>query len=83
MNIEVQEVDIHGNPIGKNEKVSLDISKKDIEKEMKIYCDCGYLEEKDPVLQPKYVTKKKIKDVGWVHHHGWVCPKCGKYVQVG
>ena len=83
MDFNVQMVDAHGEPVGDAKTVSLNMSEEDLEKEMKIYCDCGYLEEKNPVLQPKYVTRKKIKDVGWVNHHGWICPKCGKYVQVG
>lgn len=52
--------------------------KKKIEQEMKIYCDC-----EEPDNEPYYVEKIRIKGVGMVKHHGWVCGYCNKYVQVG
>ena len=67
-----------------DEVVTIDFSKmstqwrKMFEEEMKIYCDC-----KKPDDSPYYVEKHKIKGVGMVNHHGWVCHKCDKYTQVG
>lgn len=55
----------------------LGISAEEFEKEMAIYCDCD-----EPDENPMYVDKAEIEGVGLVEHHGWICRKCGKYVQV-
>lgn len=52
--------------------------KEQLNEEMKIYCDCD-----EPDEYPYYVKSHKIKGVGTVNHHGWVCHKCNKYIQVG
>ena len=54
------------------------ITDEDLEREMAIYCDCD-----EPDEHPEYADRKVIEGVGLVDHHGWICRKCGKYVQVG
>ena len=61
--------------------ISLDelgISQERLEEELKIYCDCD--EEQGDLT---YTNGTTIEGVGFVGHHGWLCPKCHKYVQVG
>lgn len=52
--------------------------RKQVEEEMKIYCDC-----EEPDDSPFFVEQWTVPGVGLVRHHGWVCGKCRKYVQVG
>ena len=68
-------------PVVKSFTVSLDklgISQERLDEELKIYCDCDG-KQGDPI----YTNGTTIKGVGFVDHHGWLCPKCHKYVQVG
>ena len=48
----------------------------------KLWCCCN---DGDPVDygDTAYVTQANIPGVGVVDHHGFVCNKCGKYVQLG
>lgn len=48
-----------------------------MKRELAIYCDCG--KSTDPV----FVEFADIPGVGRVDKHGYICRKCGKYVQVG
>ena len=52
--------------------------KEAFEKEMACYCDCD-----EPDEHPEYVESAYIEGVGQVNHHGWLCRKCKKYVQIG
>ena len=56
----------------------LGISEEAFEKEMACYCDCD-----EPDEHPEYVESAYIEGVGQVNHHGWLCRKCKKYVQIG
>ena len=46
-----------------------------LEEEEDLWCDCGGAE--DPNIEPEYV-----EDYMGVSH-GWICPNCGKFVQIG
>lgn len=53
------------------------------EKEQELFCDCGYLDE-HPNENPIYVEKgHEVEGVGVCQKHGWICPNCNKFVQIG
>ena len=78
----LHEVDRNGNPIKAPETINLEVTKEEYERELEIFCDCDYLEN-HPKESPKYVESAKIPKIGKVNHHGWICPGCKKYTQVG
>ncbi len=45
----------------------------------KLWCTCDDKEEDAPF----YVDSWDVPDVGFIDHHGWVCPRCKRYVQLG
>lgn len=51
-------------------------TEKDLEKEQALYCSCDYL-EKHPEKRSEYV--KNHLGV----NHGWICPSCKKFTQIG
>jgi len=60
------------NPVGESVELVVDITKEELERERKIYCDCGYLDEKNPKDQPEYTEETYIKEIDtFVHKHGW------------
>lgn len=75
MKINVTETDIKGNPINTTE-LDLDITQEELEEYGKLFCSCNYL-KKHPNIYPEYV--EHYKNVS----HGWICPKCKKFVQIG
>lgn len=58
------------------EEIELDISDDDFNEYLKLFCDCGYIED-NPHISPEYVEGHMGVD------HGWICPKCKKFVQIG
>ena len=73
MVIHLTEVDIKGKKIGVTD---IDITEEELKEYNNIFCECDYL-EKHSKLNPKYV--KNYNGVS----HGWICPKCKKFVQIG
>ena len=60
----------------------LGISKEEWEAEMAVYCDCGYLEENKCKEEPAIFKPDGQVHLG-VKKHGWLCPRCNKFVQIG
>lgn len=84
MKFKLQETDIHGKPIGEPVELDIDVTEEELEKERKIWCNCGYLEEENPKDDPEYTDGAYIKEIDThVNKHGWLCPRCKKYVQIG
>lgn len=53
------------------------------EEEQKLFCDCDYLTE-HPEEHAEYVEAgHEVEGVGICNKHGWICPGCGKFVQIG
>lgn len=48
------------------------------EREASLFCDC---EEESEYTE--YVDGTTIPGIGYVDKHGYICPKCGRYVQIG
>lgn len=55
---------------------NVDITEEELNKYEDLICKCNYLETHSNA-QPKYV--KNYLGVS----HGWICPHCKKYVQIG
>lgn len=81
MKFSVTQTDTQGNPL-ETVELDIDMSNEELQRELMIYCTCGYLDE-NPDDTAVYTEGAVIEGVGPVNHHGWLCPKCGKYVQVG
>ena len=75
MKIKLTEVDINGNKIGTTE-LDMDVTQEEIDAYNELFCECDYL-EKHPNLNARYV--ENYKGVS----HGWICPKCKKFTQIG
>ena len=75
MEIKLKEVDINGKTLGIT-KINVDITEKELKEYDKLFCKCTYLKE-NPNSNPKYV--ENYKGVS----HGWICPKCKNFVQIG
>lgn len=75
MKFTLRQVDLDGNEIETTE-IDLDTTKEEMEQFGNLFCKCGYL-EKHPDLHPEYV--ENYNNVS----HGWICPSCKKYVQIG
>lgn len=56
--------------------VDLDITEEDMVAYEKLFCDCGYLDT-HPQMNAIYVENHMGVN------HGWICPKCKKFVQIG
>ena len=54
----------------------LGITKKDLEEYKKLFCKCNYLKE-NPNIPVEYVENYLGVN------HGYICPKCKKFVQIG
>lgn len=75
MKITLTEVDLNGNEIGTTE-LDMEITQEEIDAYSKLFCECDYL-EKHPNSSTIYV--KNYKGV----NHGYICPKCKKFSQIG
>ena len=75
MKFTLREIDDKGNEI-KVTELDMDITQEEFEEYQDLYCECDYL-EKHPKLHPEYV--ENYNGVS----HGWICPKCKKFVQIG
>lgn len=64
-------VNANGEPIEEH-VVSLDITEEELEAEKELFCTCD-----QPDKSPDYV--ENYLGVS----HGWICKKCGKFVQIG
>lgn len=53
-----------------------------VEAEEAVYCDCGYLEENKGKEEPAIFKPDGQIHLG-VRKHGWLCPRCNKFVQIG
>ena len=73
MKIKLIETDINGNEIGETE---IDITKEELEEYEALFCECHYLEQ-HPNSNAEYVEKYNGVN------HGWICPKCKKFTQIG
>lgn len=65
--------DVNGNEI---KKVEVDMPKEFDERakeEEKLWCRCGYETDGDAEYVEDYLGVD----------HGWICPKCQKFVQIG
>lgn len=84
MKFKLQQTDIHGNPIGEPTELDIDITEEEWKKDHQLFCSCGYLEEENPQDVPEYTESAYIKEINeYVNKHGWLCPRCQKYVQIG
>ena len=73
-NITVHEAD------GTTKNVALDMPEEFDEKvkeEEKLWCKCGTMDHPENKVEAKYVENYMGVD------HGWICPNCGKFVQIG
>lgn len=75
MKVTLTQVDINGNKITDHE-IETSITEKEWEEYGKLFCDCNYLET-HPNVNAEYV--EHYKGVS----HGWICPKCKKFTQIG
>lgn len=75
MVIHLTEVDDKGKTIGVT-NIEMDVTEKEMEEYDNLVCKCDYL-EKHPKSNPEYV--KNYNGVS----HGWICPKCKKFIQIG
>ena len=75
MKFTLTETDINGNPINTTE-IDLDVTEKEMEEYNNLFCKCDYL-EKHPNINAEYVEHYKGVN------HGWICPKCKHFVQIG
>ncbi len=69
------QVDTKGKTIGVTD-IDMDVTGEELKEYNNLFCECDYL-EKHPKLNPEYV--KNYNGVS----HGWICPKCKKFVQIG
>lgn len=51
-------------------------TEKDLQKENALYCSCNYLEN-NPGINSIYVENHLGVN------HGWICPSCKKFTQIG
>lgn len=75
MKIKLTEVDINGNEIETTE-LDMDITQEEMDAYNDLFCECDYL-EKHPNVCTKYVTNYMGVS------HGYICPKCKKFNQIG
>lgn len=75
MKFSLTEVDLNGNKIGTT-TIDMNITEKELEEYQNIWCDCDYL-EKHPEKNAEYIENYLGTS------HGWICPNCKKYVQIG
>ena len=54
----------------------MDITKEELEEYEALFCECHYLEQ-HPNSNAEYVEKYNGVN------HGWICPKCKKFTQIG
>lgn len=75
MKFTLTEVDQNGNKIETTE-LDMDITQEELDEYSKLFCKCDYL-EKHPNENPIYVENYNSVS------HGWICPHCKKFVQIG
>lgn len=75
LKIKLTEVDSKGNEI-ETTSIKINLTKKELKEYQKLYCECNYLEKHQEEL-PEYV--ENYNGVS----HGWICPKCKKFIQIG
>ena len=63
------EEDLDGNVLSKTE---VNVSDDEMDEFSKLFCEC-----ENPDSEPKF--RRNYMGV----NHGWVCRKCGKFVQIG
>jgi len=73
MSFMLRQVDLNGNVIG---TTKIDMDKEEVKEFCNLFCDCKYLEN-NPDSDAIYV--ENYNGVS----HGWICPKCKKFVQIG
>ena len=76
MKFSLTEVDIKTNEEIRTTELEIDITQEELDEYSKLFCNCNYLQE-HPNKQAEYV--EHYKGVS----HGWICPKCKKFVQIG
>lgn len=76
MQFTLNEVDFKTGEVLETTQVEMDYSKEELEAFYDLFCECDYLDN-NPKVQPKFVTNYKGVS------HGWICPKCRKFVQIG
>ena len=72
MKIKLIETDINGNDAKKFNY----FTKEELEEYEALFCECHYLEQ-HPNSNAEYVEKYNGVN------HGWICPKCKKFTQIG
>lgn len=75
MLIHLTEVDDKGKPIGVTD-INTSFTEQELDEYKELFCKCDYL-EKHPKLNPEYV--ENYNGIS----HGWICPKCKKFIQIG
>lgn len=75
MKFTLKQVDINGNEIETTE-IDMDVTQEEMDEYNNLFCECDYL-KKHPKINAKYV--ENYNGVS----HGWICPKCKKFVQIG
>ena len=56
--------------------LDIGITEEELEEYEKLFCECGYL-DKHPNVHATYMEDHLGVD------HGWICPNCKKFVQIG
>ena len=75
MKFTLTEVDDKGNKISET-KLDMNITEKELDEYDKLFCKCDYLKN-NPEELPEYVENYKgVK-------HGWICPECKLFTQIG
>lgn len=76
MKFTLTQIDIETNKKIATTELDMNITEKEMNEYSQLWCDCNYLKS-NPDKQPKYV--ENYKGVS----HGWICPKCKKFIQIG
>ena len=72
MEITLTEVDLKGNKIGET-KIDMDVTKEEMKEYDALFCKCK---------NPNHDNAKYVENYMGVSH-GWICPKCKKFLQIG
>lgn len=75
MKFTITERDINDKPI-KTTKIELDATEEEIREYNDLFCKCNYLEN-HPNINAEYVEHYKGVN------HGWLCPCCKLFIQIG
>ena len=76
MEITLKRVDFETDKVLETTQVNVDYTQEEMRAYEDLFCKCNFLEN-NPKKTPKYV--ENYNGVS----HGWICPKCKKFTQIG